>query len=77
MSGDHEHQAVLSEPGLYLHCAECGEWLRGVNDGFEVVSREDADRGIHWCPQCESEWVGNDDYCKECEAPVWSMEERP
>ena len=67
------HQPVLSEPSLTLCCARCGAWLKAVDeDEHEVVPRAEATRGTHVCPECGAEWVGNEEWCEECERPTWA-----
>jgi hypothetical protein len=72
-----EHLPCLSEPSLTLCCTLCGVWLKHVEqeDGtvtYEVVPREQACRGTHVCPRCKKEWIGNEEWCEDCEAPTWA-----
>jgi hypothetical protein len=70
------HTPILSEPSLTLCCARCGSWLKatriGYEDAYRVVARAEATRGEHRCPVCEKTWMGDSDWCEDCERPTWA-----
>jgi ribosomal protein S27AE len=69
-----DHTPMLSEPTLTLFCSRCGSWLRESRMGrvLKAIALELATRGVHHCPRCGTEWVGDEDWCEECEAPTWA-----
>lgn len=70
-----DHLPALSEPTLTLHCTKCNAWLHAKSDEtFVAVPRKDATRGVHSCPRCRASWIGDDDWCHDCDEHVSILE---